>query len=93
MHWEWKNFQTAWAGAYSGRKGRPTIILEAVASHDTYIWHAFFGTPGAQNDLNVLSASLVFERVIAGSAHMVVFDVNGTTYTNEYYLADKIYPR
>nr|XP_011464551.1 PREDICTED: uncharacterized protein LOC101308684 [Fragaria vesca subsp. vesca] len=37
MHWEWKNCPTGWAGAYTGRKGRPTIILEAVASYDTWI--------------------------------------------------------
>ncbi|KAL9671688.1 hypothetical protein QQ045_009258 [Rhodiola kirilowii] len=35
MHWEWKNCPTAWQGSHSGRKGRPTIILEAVASYDT----------------------------------------------------------
>ncbi|KAJ0684321.1 putative harbinger transposase-derived protein [Helianthus annuus] len=46
MHWEWKNCPTAWAGQYAGRSGKPTIILEAVASYDLWIWHAFFGTPG-----------------------------------------------
>ncbi|XP_024190045.1 uncharacterized protein LOC112194011 [Rosa chinensis] len=81
------------AGAFSGRKGRPTIILEAVASYDTHIWHAFFGTPGAQNDLNVLGASNVFERVIGGTAPLVEFEVNNKRYTNGYYLADGIYPR
>ncbi|XP_024196038.1 uncharacterized protein LOC112199224 [Rosa chinensis] len=76
-----------------GRNGRPTIILEAVASYDTHIWHAFFGTPGAQNDLNVLGASNVFERVIGGTAPLVEFEVNNKRYTNGYYLADGIYPR
>ncbi|XP_074374498.1 uncharacterized protein LOC141714901 [Apium graveolens] len=65
MHCEWKNCPSGWGGAYSGRKGRPTIILEAVASYDTWIWHAFFGVPGAQNDINVLGQS-------------PVFDINGT---------------
>ncbi|XP_020254359.1 uncharacterized protein LOC109831450 [Asparagus officinalis] len=31
---------TAWAGQYSGRHGGPTIILEAIASYDLWIWHA-----------------------------------------------------
>ena len=31
------------------------FILETVASFDTWIWHAFFGVPGAQNDLNVIA--------------------------------------
>ncbi|XP_074351673.1 uncharacterized protein LOC141690807 [Apium graveolens] len=43
MHWEWKNCPSGWVGAYSGLEGRPTIILEVVASYDTWVWHAFFG--------------------------------------------------
>ncbi|XP_057807788.1 uncharacterized protein LOC131022350 [Salvia miltiorrhiza] len=54
MHWEWKNCPTGWAGQYAGRSGKPTIILEVVASYDLWIWHAFFGTPGSCNDINVL---------------------------------------
>ncbi|XP_074376700.1 uncharacterized protein LOC141718218 [Apium graveolens] len=77
MHWEWKNCPSGWGGAYSGRKGRPTIILEAVASYDTWVWHTFFGEPGAQNDINVLGQSPVF----------------GKRYNDAYYLADGIYPR
>nr|GEW70232.1 hypothetical protein [Tanacetum cinerariifolium] len=34
MHWEWKNYPTGWAGQYARRSGKPTIILEAVASYD-----------------------------------------------------------
>ncbi|XP_057787249.1 uncharacterized protein LOC131004558 [Salvia miltiorrhiza] len=45
MRWEWKNCPNAWAGQYTGRSGKPTVILEAVASYDLWIWHAFFGTP------------------------------------------------
>jgi hypothetical protein len=34
-----------------------TIILEAVADHETWIWHAFFGMPGSYNDINVIQRS------------------------------------
>ncbi|XP_023734693.1 uncharacterized protein LOC111882548 [Lactuca sativa] len=54
MHWTWKNCPTAWAGQYAGRSGKPTIILAAVASYDLWICHAFFGTPGTCNDINIL---------------------------------------
>ncbi|CAN1292680.1 hypothetical protein LINPERPRIM_LOCUS21684 [Linum perenne] len=54
MHWEWKNCPTVWAGQYNGYKRKPTIVLEAVALYDTWIWHAFFGTPGSNNDINTL---------------------------------------
>ncbi|XP_073061723.1 uncharacterized protein [Primulina eburnea] len=45
MHWRWKNCPTAGAGQYTGRSGRPTIILEAVADYNMWIWHAYFGLP------------------------------------------------
>ncbi len=57
MHWKWKNAPKAYQGQYSGRSGSPTVILEAVSSQDLWIWHAFFGTPGSCNDINV------FERL------------------------------
>nr|VDD00072.1 unnamed protein product [Brassica oleracea] len=37
MHWEWKNCPTAWKGQYSRGSGKPTIVLEAVASFDLWI--------------------------------------------------------
>ncbi|XP_048593473.1 uncharacterized protein LOC125576958 [Brassica napus] len=46
MHWEWKNCPTAWRGQFTRGSGKPTIVLEAVASQDLWIWHAFFGLPG-----------------------------------------------
>ncbi|GJZ59415.1 nucleotide-binding alpha-beta plait domain-containing protein [Tanacetum coccineum] len=47
MHWEWKNCPVSWQGQYGrGDKKYPTIMLEAVASQDLWIWHAFFGVAG-----------------------------------------------
>ncbi|KAK9073354.1 hypothetical protein SSX86_007678 [Deinandra increscens subsp. villosa] len=77
MHWEWKNCPSAWAGQYAGRSGKPTIVLEAVASYDLWIWHAFFGTPGSCNDINVLHRSPIFDDVLSGRAPNVSYTVNG----------------
>ncbi|CAM8910742.1 unnamed protein product [Rhodiola kirilowii] len=93
MHWKWKNCPTAWQGSHSGRSGHPTIILEAVASYDTWIWHNFIGVHGAQNDLNVLYQSDIFDPLLAGICPNVTYKVNGSTYSHGYYLADGIYPR
>ncbi|KAK3199026.1 hypothetical protein Dsin_022441 [Dipteronia sinensis] len=60
MHWKWKICPTAWARQYAGRSGSPTIILKAIADYDLWIWHAYFGLPGTNNDINVLEASHLF---------------------------------
>ncbi|ETV69556.1 hypothetical protein H257_14792 [Aphanomyces astaci] len=56
-HYAWKNCPKAWAGQFQGAKGRPTVILEAVSDMRGRIWHAYFGMPGANNDINVLDSS------------------------------------
>ncbi|CAL2270818.1 unnamed protein product [Prunus armeniaca] len=93
MHWQWKNYPTAWQGEYGNRKGQKSIILEAVAGFDTWVWHAFFGVAGSQNDLNVLGQSPVFNDVLRGEAPKITYEVNNTVYQTGYYLADGIYPR
>ena len=93
MHWKWKNCPTAWKGMYSDHVHEPTIILEAVASYDLWIWHAFFGLPGSHNDINVLERSSVFALLSEGQASPANFSVNGNDYTMGYYLADGIYPK
>jgi len=92
MHWRWDKCPTAWKGMYTGHKEGPTMILEAVASHDLWIWHAFFGMPGSLNDINVLRRSALFDRLTSGTAPQLEYTVNGNKYTMGYYLADGIYP-
>uniref|UniRef100_A0A0D3BQL7 DDE Tnp4 domain-containing protein n=1 Tax=Brassica oleracea var. oleracea TaxID=109376 RepID=A0A0D3BQL7_BRAOL len=92
MHWEWKNCPTAWKGQYTRGSGKPTIVLEAVASQDLWIWHAFFGPPGTLNDINVLDRSPVFDDILQGRAPKVKYVVNRHNYRLPYYLTDGIYP-
>ena len=92
MHWEWENCPTGWSGMCKGHKGKPTLILEAVATQDLRIWHAFFGLPGSHNDINVLHRSPVFDDLANGRTPEIEFWVNGNPYTMGYYLADGIYP-
>jgi hypothetical protein len=92
MHWEWERCPTAWHGSYRGHFKKPTIILEPIASHDLWIWHAFFGLPGSCNDINVLHRSLVFDSLAKGGTPPISYIVNGTEYTMGYYLCDDIYP-
>jgi hypothetical protein len=67
MHWPWHNFPKGWAGHFtSGNKKVPTMILEGVATRDLRLWHAFFGTAGAYNYINVLNKSPLFIDAIKG---------------------------
>jgi hypothetical protein len=92
MHWTWKNCPTAWHGQFQGRSKKPTVILEAVASDDMWIWHHFFGLPGSVNDINVLDRSPLFKDVMNCTAPLVKYSINGQEYNAGYYLADGIYP-
>lgn len=93
MHWKWKNCPAAWHGQFKGHKKDATIILEAVADHETWFWHAYFGMPGSCNDINVLNRSPLFAKLANGEHTPVEFEANGRTYNYGYYLADGIYPK
>ncbi|GJU97471.1 ALP1-like protein [Tanacetum coccineum] len=70
----------------------PFILLEAVASQDLWIWHAFFGVSGANNDINVIQRSLLLNDLKLGKAPEILFVTNDVTYPWRYYLCDGIYP-
>lgn len=93
QHWEWRNCPMAWAGQFKGKEKKPTIVLEAICDGELWIWHAFFGSPGSMNDINILDNSKTMERIIAGEfPPSVAYKVNGVIRLVPYYLADGIYP-
>ncbi|XP_058727017.1 uncharacterized protein LOC131598434 [Vicia villosa] len=93
MHWVWKNCLVALKGQYvRGDHGKPTVMLEAVASQDLWIWHAFFGVAGSNNDINVLNQSNVFNNVMQGRTPEVHYSINRHEYDMGYYLSNDIYP-
>ncbi|XP_020272717.1 uncharacterized protein LOC109847898 [Asparagus officinalis] len=83
----------AWSGQYAGRSGSLTIILEAVADYDLWIWHAYFGMPGTNNDINVLESSNLFSNLAQCIAPLAHYVIQGKEYNMGYYLADGIYPK
>ena len=93
MHWEWKNCPAAYHEMYTGYVHRPTIVLKAVASYELWIWHAFFGMLGSNNDINVLDASNLFANLREGRGPPANYTIMGNHYNMGYYLADGIYPK
>eukprot|EP00171_Calliarthron_tuberculosum_P007479 IDg7479t1 len=64
--WRWKNCPTALHGQYQGKEGVPTVTLEAIADDRLYIWHMFFGMSGCNNDINVVEASTLCNKIASG---------------------------
>ncbi|GKA44397.1 ALP1-like protein isoform X1 [Tanacetum coccineum] len=84
----------SWQRQYDrGDKKYPTIMLEVVASQDLWIWHAFFEVAGANNDINVLDNSPLFDDLLDDKAPVAPYVVNGVGFEKGYYLADGIYPQ
>ncbi|GJR01415.1 ALP1-like protein isoform X1 [Tanacetum coccineum] len=89
-----RNCPKAWHGQFArGDKKYPTIMLEAVASYNLWIWHTFFGVSGANNDLTVLNNSPLFDDLLDDIALVAPFGCNGVTFEKGYYLAEGIYPQ
>ncbi|GJS10951.1 ALP1-like protein isoform X1 [Tanacetum coccineum] len=92
--WSWDQCPQAYRAQFSrGDSGsEPFILLEAVASQDLWIWHAFFGVACSNKDINVLRQSPVLNDLKVGKAPEVPFVANDVTYKWGYYLTDGIYP-
>ena len=69
------------------------MILEAVADYRLWIWHAYFGVAGSNNDRNVLNSSPLFNEQCQGVGLAISFVANGNQHDMGYYLADEIYSR
>ncbi|GJW07045.1 ALP1-like protein [Tanacetum coccineum] len=59
IDWEWFGCPYDVKGQYVRRDHGPNpfILLKAVASQDLWIWHAFFGVAGSNNDMNLKQES------------------------------------
>ncbi|XP_042059572.1 uncharacterized protein LOC121804097 [Salvia splendens] len=95
MHLEWRKCLVAWKGQFTtGFKCKhPMMILEAIADYRQWIWHAYFGVIGSNNDINVLQSSPLFNEQCWGEGLQISFVANGRHYNRGYYLEDEIYLR
>nr|GEV78357.1 hypothetical protein [Tanacetum cinerariifolium] len=91
--WEWFDCPYSFKAQYVRRNHGPNpfILLEVVASQDLWIWHAFFGVVGSNNDINVLFQSPLFNDLKTRRALKIPFVANSVTFPSGYYLADGIY--
>ena len=98
MHTYWKNCPVAWQGSYQGAKGKPSIVLEALADHHLWFWHASYGYAGTLNDINIFNLSPLLEMFMDGSfedieAEVVPYLLGNESFYKTFILVDGIYPR
>jgi hypothetical protein len=93
-HFSWKNCPVTLAGQHKGKESDKTLILEAIADADLYIWYHFFGEAGSLNDINILNKSSILGSILDGSFDLKTnpYTINGTTHDWLYFLVDGIYP-
>ncbi|GJR96771.1 ALP1-like protein [Tanacetum coccineum] len=55
-YWPWENCPVTFRAQFArgDHMSDPFILLEAITSNDLWIWHAFFGVAGMNNDVNIL---------------------------------------
>jgi hypothetical protein len=56
-------------GRLLGDIGSATIMLEMVASHESWIWHGCLAS-GVNNNVNMLNESLLFTDMLRGEAQV-----------------------
>jgi hypothetical protein len=94
-HFSWKNCPVSLAGQHKGKESDKTLVLEAIADPDLYIWFHFFGEPGSLNDINILNKSSIVGSILDGTFDLKTspYTINGTTRDWLYFLVDGIYPK
>ena len=94
QNWRWGLCPVSHHGHYTGKDKKPTVKLEAVCTHDLYVWHAFFGQPGSCNDLITLNHSPFVKDVVHKKFQPAIqYWMNGSVDRRWYLLADGIYPK
>jgi hypothetical protein len=93
-HFSWKNCPVPLAGQHKGKGQDKTLVLEAIADPDLYIWYSFFGKAGSLNDINILNKSSIVAAILNGSFNLQTrpYTINGITRDWLYFLVDGIYP-
>lgn len=93
-HFRWSGCPTAFHGSYLDRNKVISINAEAVAGKDGRFSHAFIGSPGSLNDINVLGRStfLNHHASLPHVAYSLQTDNGLLTFQEPYVLVDGIYP-
>ncbi|GJY33390.1 ALP1-like protein [Tanacetum coccineum] len=79
--------------AFRNKMARSSILGPASLGYILACKMYAFKVAGANNGLNVLSYSPLFDDLIDDISHVASLEVNGVTYEKRYNLADESYPQ
>jgi hypothetical protein len=90
MHVPWKNCLVAWQGTHSDKAGFPALVLEAMAAHNMWFWHAAFRWPGTLNDINIWNGLPLHEEFTSrwGMSVDFPFSIGDCSFTKLFVLVD-----
>jgi hypothetical protein len=93
-HFVWGNCPVAHQGQFQGKEGRQTIVVEALADYNLYVWHAVFGYCGILNDINIWDTSYLLQSLCDStfSGLDFPFTICGEVFQSLFMLVDGIYP-
>ena len=73
MHVCWKNCPITYQEAYQGKEKFSSLVLEAIADHNLWFWHAASGFTGGCYDINILDVSHLHQQFLGGSHSKIDF--------------------
>jgi len=86
-----ENLSSCFTKLIHRQKQNKSIILEAIVNYMLWIWHACFGLPKNNNDLNILGRSLLIQDFLGVVGVNLNFEVNGNKHFCYYLLVNGIY--
>jgi hypothetical protein len=91
-HFVWGNCPVAHHGQFQGKEGKPTLVVEAMADHTFYVWHAVFGYAGTLNDITIQDNSFLLHSICDGSfeKYDFPFTIGGEQFEQLWMLVDEI---
>ena len=95
-HWSWKNCPVGQQCHYKNTKNKmSTVVLEAMVDSNAWFWHASFGHPGTNNDINIWDVSGLQAELLSDRFTEEVdfsFEMDGEKFRKLWILVDGIYP-
>jgi len=95
MHVCWKNCPRGWQGQFkNGKEEMSSLVLEAVSDCNTWFWHSFFGSPGADNDVNTWDQLPLLKSMLDGTLEACdfVFQIGDESFNKVWHMVDGIHP-